>query len=368
MKIAHVLTSFQVGGQEKMARDLAAGQVRLGHEVTAVSLAPGPDGPLGDEFRAAGVKPVQIAKRPGFDPTLWVRLGLFFRRTGIDVVHSHNQLPLVYAAPAARMARARAVHTRHGRFVGKPREIMLRRLAARFLDACIAVSEDAAEVARRHGEVARDGVRVVENGIDTDRFGADPAARAAVRKEMSLPEDAWVVGSVGRFVWEKNYALLLRAIAPLLGDKLHLLLVGDGIERPALEALLATLPFKASVHLPGMRPDVPRLLAALDVFVLSSVSEGLPLVLLEAMAVSLPIVATEVGGIPAVMRSWGGTLVPPNDEEALRAGLARLAADRAAAVEMGRRARAYVVERYDHRRMIATYLALYEEVRARSRS
>jgi glycosyltransferase involved in cell wall biosynthesis len=117
-----------------------------------------------------------------------------------------------------------------------------------------------------------------------------------------------------------------------------------------------------------MRPDVPRLLSALDVFVLSSVSEGLPLVLLEAMAVSLPVVATEVGGIPAVMRTWGGILVPPNDEEALRAGLARLAADRSAAIEMGRRARAYVVERYDHRQMIATYLALYEEVRARSRS
>jgi len=113
--IVHVLSSYGVGGQERVALDLAAGQVARGHRVSVVSLAPPPDGPLAAEFTAAGVETVTIPKHGGLDPTLVPRLARAFRARRAEVVHTHNPLPLLYAAPAARLVRARAIHTKHGR-------------------------------------------------------------------------------------------------------------------------------------------------------------------------------------------------------------------------------------------------------------
>ncbi len=366
MKIAHVLSSFEVGGQEKMARDLAAGQVALGHQVTAVSLAPAPDGPLGDEFRARGVDAVRVAKGSGFDVSLLLRLAALFRHREIDVVHSHNHLPLLYAAPAARLSRAAAVHTRHGQMIGTFHRRLLRRLAAGLVDSYVAVSADTAAVARRLHERGRRDVVIIENGIDTAPFHADPDARRDIRRALGIPEDAWVVGSVGRLAGEKNFDLFLRAAAPLLGEMWRVLLVGDGAEGPALRLLVAGFAGAPFVHMPGMRGDIPQLLAALDVFVISSRSEGLPLVLLEAMASALPVIATAVGGIPGVLANSGaGILVPSGDEDALRAALASLEGNRGHATEMGRLGRELALAHYDRRRMVDAYLTLYKRAMVR---
>src|SRR5689334_20398483 len=113
MRIAHVLSSFGMGGQERVALDLAARQRALGHELWAVSLAGGSDGPLAADFAARDVHVRTIGKAPGFDPTLIARLAWLFRRARIELVHTHNPQPLIYGVPAARLAGARAVHTKH---------------------------------------------------------------------------------------------------------------------------------------------------------------------------------------------------------------------------------------------------------------
>jgi glycosyltransferase involved in cell wall biosynthesis len=358
LSIVHVLSSYGVGGQERVALDLAIGQRERGHRVAVISLAPAPDGAMAAEFIAAGIDTDRVAKRAGVDPTLVPRLVRAFRQRGADVVHTHNPMPLIYGAPAARLAGAIAIHTKHGANPGTRGSIWLRQLAARCVHAFVAVSDTTAAQARAKRDVSDARLHTIPNGIRLYRYHPDADARAAARVELGLG-DAWVIGTVGRLDDFKNQAMLVRALAPRLSSRVRLVIIGDGPSRAAVEAEVARLPEPRWVVLAGRRMDVPSLLPAFDVFALPSKTEGLPLVVPEAMAVGLPIVATAVGGLPSVIDDGTTGLLVPVDEAALAAALARLDDDRALAHTMGQRAREVALARYSADRMVDAYLALY---------
>ena len=359
-----MLSSFGRGGQERVALDLARGQAARGHSVCAISLA-GP-GPLGDEFARQQIATLTLQKKvDGFDFRLPFALSAIFRRLQCDVVHTHNPQPLIYAAPVARLVGCRTVHTKHGANPSSSRTLFFRNLAARFVDRTVAVSATTAEVAKQRHEAPLDRLRVIENGIDLSRFGPDAASRQQIRRELGIESDAFVVGTVGRLAKEKNQALLLRAIAPLLSQKCQLVMVGDGEEAPALRAQIAALPKaqQPAVHLAGARDDVPRWLASFDVFALSSNTEGLPLVILEAMATALPIVSTTVGGIAqVVVDEECGLLVAAGDEAGMRDKINSLEKNRALGENYGAGGRALALECYSAEHMVEAYLALYREI------
>jgi glycosyltransferase involved in cell wall biosynthesis len=359
--VAHVLSSFGMGGQERVALDLAASQLRAGWRVSAVSLAPPPDGPLAAEFRTAGVTVDRVARpRPGVDLRLVVRLARWFRSHGVDLVHSHNRMALIYAAPAGRLAKAAVVHTKHGRNPAGGTRLVAGNLAGRLVHEFVAVSEEIAAFARARREVSERRLAVISNGVELSRFHPDPEARERIRGELALAPEVCAIGTVGRVATEKNHALLVRAVAPLLDARTHLVVAGDGPLLPALRDLVAELGIAAHAHLLGMRRDVPAVLNALDVFAMSSDTEGLPLVVLEAMATALPIVATAVGGIPdVVVDGRTGFLVPAGDQTALRARLATLVADPAQRREIGARARTEAVDHHSAERMQRAYMDLY---------
>lgn len=366
MIITHVLSSFGLGGQERVALDLARLQQADGHTVHVVSLAPPPEGPLGETFRSVGAETHELPKRgAGFDTSLVARLSVFFRRHHVDVVHTHNPQPLIYAAPAARLAGARCIHSKHGKNPVSPRRRWLIRGAAACVDAYVAVAPTTARVALVNRECAPDKLQVVHNGVDVERFQRDQEARRQVRAELGIPEQAWVVGTVGRLAPEKDQALLIRGSWPLLDEGHHLVVVGDGPEREALEAA-ARGEKRPFIHLTGPRSDVARLLSGFDVFALTSQTEGLPLVIPEAMSASLPVVSTAVGGIPDVLSpERTGLLVPAGDEVQLRAALQRLADAPDWARELGARAQEVALAQYSRRRMADAYAALYEAALAR---
>jgi glycosyltransferase involved in cell wall biosynthesis len=357
LSIVHVLSSYGVGGQERVALDLAIGQRARGHRVAVISIAPAPDGAMAEEFRAAGIEVGRVAKRNGVDPTLVPRLTLAFRRLGAQVIHTHNPQPLIYGAPAARLAGARAIHTKHGKNPMTRGQLALRRMAARLVTAFVAVSEATAEQARVARDVSPGKLHVITNGIRLERYAPDPAARAAVRAELGLG-DAWVIGTVGRVDDNKNHVMLIRAFAALPGNP-RLVIVGDGPARATVEAEIAKLDLGARVILTGRRMDVPRLVHAFDTFALSSILEGLPLVIPEAMAAGLPVVATAVGGLPDVIDEGHTGLLVPVDERALAQALGRLSADRELAKRLGAQARVVALDRYGFEGMVDKYLALY---------
>jgi glycosyltransferase involved in cell wall biosynthesis len=361
LTIAHVLSSFGLGGQERVALSLAQMQHQAGHSVVALSLASSPEGPLAAAFRASGIDVDSVAKHgPSVDPSLPVRLAKSLASRGVKVVHTHNPHALIYGAPAAAMAGAIAVHTKHGINPDVERRRWLRRAASRFADAYVAVTENLARVALDNQECSAARLHVIPNGIDLSHFAPRPEARERIRAQLGIPTNAWVVGSVGRLSPEKNQALLLQASMPMLDQRRHLVLVGDGPERAALEAQVVEGLREDFVHLTGARDDIADLLAAFDVFALTSSSEGLPLVALEAMAAEVPVLATAVGGLPDVIDDRvTGYLVAPGDAAALTRQLAWLSTRPAQAQMVARCARKTVLERHSLEQMASEYSALY---------
>jgi glycosyltransferase involved in cell wall biosynthesis len=367
LSVAHVLSSFDVGGQERVALDLARLQRAAGHRVVAVSLKGPPDGRMAAMFQAVGVATESLGKLgPSFDPTLAVRLAQCLSKSKLNVVHTHNPHALVYGSPAAALARAACVHTKHGINPDPARRMWLRRAASRIVDAYVAVTPSLARLALARHECDALQLHVINNGIDLQRFSPDPAARTRIRAALGIPENAWVVGTVGRLAPEKNQGMLIDALAPMLDPKRHLIIVGDGPERAALEARAAATLRPEFVHFTGARDDVEAVMAAFDVFALTSHSEGLPLVLLEAMAMRLPVLSTAVGGVPdLVEHDTTGFLVEPGDLGALTKQLIWLATRPSSARAVAAVARSAVVERHSTEHMAKDYENLYERVARR---
>ncbi len=258
-RIVHLLSSFGMGGQERVAFDLATSQLRAGCWVAALSMAPPPDGPLAAEFRAAGALVDRVARpRPGVDPLLIPRIARWLLQHDVELVHTHNRFALIYGAPAARLAGARVVHTKHGNNPRGGKRLVAGNLAGRLVHAFVAVSPETAEFARKRREADERRLLVIPNGIELGRFHPAPAGRDRVRRELGIDADAWVIGTVGRIAPEKNQALLVQAMAPLLGPKVRLVIAGDGPLLTALTERVGSLGVAGSVHLLGGAQGRPR--------------------------------------------------------------------------------------------------------------
>lgn len=370
LSIAHVLSSFGMGGQECVALDLAKQQRAAGRRVRVVSLSEPPDGPMAERFRAIGALTETIPKRgPSFDPSLALRVAQSLSKGGANMVHTHNPQALVYGAPAAALAGLHSVHTKHGVNPDPIRRMWLRRVASSMVDAYVAVTPTLARLAIEKHECGSTQLHVVPNGIDTTRFSPSADARRRLRTELGIPEDAWVLGTVGRLAPEKNQGLLIDAVAPILDPRRHLVIVGDGPDREALvERARATLRPEL-IHFTGARDDVEALLACFDAFALTSESEGLPLVVLEAMAVGLPVVATAVGGVPDVIEPGRtGFLVPASDRIALMKELLLLSTRPQVARDVAATGRSMVLERHSSEHMARSYDKLYDRILRGARS
>ena len=283
----------------------------------------------------------------GRDVLLVARLREAFRRLRPDVVHTHNPSPMFYGVTAALAAGVRRrVHTKHGKNIyGSKAGLYAARLVVRGISYVVCVSEPTAAVAREKERVPEARLRVIPNGIPLGAFAPSAESRARLRAELGIPERAFVVGSVGRLAKEKDYPLLVRAMTPLLGEETRLVIAGAGAHEPEIRAAIEPRVARF-VHLLGLRRDVPAVLAALDVFTLTSTTEGLPLAIPEAMACGLPVVATAVGGVPSVVTGETGDLVPSGDREALTARFERMRGDVERRKRMAEAARRYALREF----------------------
>jgi glycosyltransferase involved in cell wall biosynthesis len=269
---------------------------------------------------AAAVDYTEVLERHSFDPGIWRQLRDVIRSRDIDIIHSHDYKTDLLALLLARTQRIRPLATAHGWIRNTPRERFYCwadvRLLARF-PSVIAVSEEIrTEIIAAGAPPQR--VHRIPNGVDHEMYRPDAAVRGRIRRELRFSDECFVIGSVGRLASEKRFDLLLRAAAPL-GAESAVVLAGDGAERDALHALAQQLGMRDRVHLLGLRGDVPDLLQALDLFVQSSDTEGLPNAVLEAMATEVPVVATRVGGTPELIDDGvHGVLVPAGDAAHMR--------------------------------------------------
>ncbi|HEU4669274.1 MAG TPA: glycosyltransferase [Dyella sp.] len=367
MNVTHVVENLNRGGLERMVLDLVGLQCRQGIRPQVVCVFEA--GALAGELDALGVPLVVCGKRPGMDLRMLRRLRRAVRDHGTEVLHTHNaaaHYQAVLATPGLS-GRRRVINTRHGMGAGPvaARRDALYRAAMGRTDAVVTVCDAARRDAVARGLVPESRTVVIPNGIRVERFAAaGEPARRALRESLGVAPGTRLVGTVGRLNWAKDQDGLIRAFARVHATRpdTALVLVGSGELRGDLEDRARLEGVAAAVHFLGDRSDVVQLLQGLDLFVLSSVSEGYSMALLEAAASALPIVATDVGGNAEIVRHGEtGMLVPSSDPAALAVTLGALLDAPAMAAELGRAARVWVLEHGSLDTMAARYARLYQE-------
>jgi glycosyltransferase involved in cell wall biosynthesis len=330
------------------------------------------------ELRQAGVALVNVPAlvreiRPLSDVWATVTLWRFLRQERPSIVHTHTSKAGAVGRIAAWFARVPVViHTPHGHvFYGyygrvKSRLVCLaERLLAKITDRIITLTDRGAQEHTQYGIARREKFATIPSGIALQAFRSVHVDPVAKRKELGLPPEDLIVGTVGRLVPVKGHAWLLKSVPRVLAEvpQACFALIGEGPLAEHLRQLAEELAISRRVMFLGARQDVPECLAALDLFVLPSLNEGMGLALVEAMAMGLPVVATRVGGIPDVVREGEtGLLVPPGDEKALALAMLSLLRDPDRRRAYGEAAKRRVDERFDAASTVREVERLYETV------
>ena len=352
-----------MGGLESVLVGLALGLHRRGTGVTVATVVKSdPDGsPVIRRLRDGGVPvyPIVVPHRGYLRERRAVRRLLEAQRP--DIVHTHGYRPDLLDSGIARGMGIPTVTTIHGSSLMSWRtavyEAMEYRLARRF-DAVLAVSRPLIAELRRV-RVPPDRIHLVPNAWDGR---SQLLSRAEARSALGLPGDAFVVGWVGRLIPVKGCDVFLRAVSRLCDPTVHASIIGSGPQRERLDALAAQNGLAGRVHFHGCREGAANLFRAFDVWVLSSRSEGTPMVLFEAMAAGVPIVATEVGGVGDVVSQSEACLVRPDDPEALAACLQDIRSGRLCTRERVAAARARLLERHGTEQWIEQHVRVYREL------
>jgi glycosyltransferase involved in cell wall biosynthesis len=337
MKALLLCQNLNVGGAEELVLGASTHLPARGVETGVVAITR--HGPVAQEIARAGVPVHDVAGQPGpRDPAAFGRLVRLLRREQPDVVHTYLLNANLYGRLAAMVARVPLVVVAEQNVYHRKRRrhAAMERALARGTYRVVACCRAVGDFYRHQTGVPAHKMEVVYNAV---RFGPrpSPADRAPALASLGLPADAYVVGTLGRLTEQKGHAVLLRAVSRLAprAPRLAVFIAGQGPLRASLEAEAESLGVRDRVHLVGMRRDRETLYAAMDLFVLPSLWEGLSLALVEAMGAGRPIVATDVGGNPEVLQADTGQLVRPNDPEALARAIEQILHEGDAARRVG---------------------------------
>lgn len=365
--ICQVLHSLVVGGAEVLAARLAR---RFRNDYRFVFVCLDELGTLGHELSGEGFPVYVLQRRGGVDWQCMRRLARLQRHENVNLVHAHQYTPFFYAAASRMLVKnVPIVFTEHGRhYPDHPRRkrMVANRILLRRGDRLFGVGHAVRQALVDNDGFAAERVRVIHNGIDLQPYHAQrDALRASVRRELGYEPHELLIIQVARLDYLKDHATAIRAFARIRQRRpeARLLLVGEGPERPKIERELAERQLGHSVRLLGLRQDVPALLAAADLFWLTSISEGIPLTVIEAMAAGVPVVATNVGGVGEVIDAdRTGLLVGSFDDAALADSVCRLADSEPLRGRLIENARGDAMNRFSEDRMHASYAAVYEEL------
>jgi len=367
VRVAYVIDKLHLAGAQIHLLQLLRGLDRRAFEPRVFCLIRG--GPVAERIRALGIEVDVLGMGSIYGPRALRALPRLVRALrGTAIAHTYLVSANVYGTLAARLAGVPAVVTSR-RDTGFSRNWRLR-LVEEWLvnprvDRVTAVSPAIAREVRAERGLSADKVVTIPNGVDPAAFDPALPPREAARSRLGLAGDESALGVIAHLSPVKGHADLLAAMARIVAavPRARLFVVGDGILRPELEARSRSLGLGDRVIFTGAREDVATILAALDVVVVPSHTEGLSNALLEAMAMARPVVATAVGGNPdAVEAGVTGLLVPPNDPEALAAAVLRLLDHPDEARRLGEAARRRVLADFSLDRMVAGYEALYRSL------
>lgn len=373
IRVLQMIDKPFLGGGQAVLLSLAKGLDKARFEVEVAAQG---GGPLEDAAREAGLpfRPMPFGRRlsPGIIRTIAGEL----KPNPPDILHTHGGIAGLYGRLAARRAGIKSVvHTIHGIHylhyrnpAARRAYVLLERICSRRTDAVVLVSKaDLEEAARRRlAPVAK--LKLVRNGIDLQELSSEAFAARAKTVRMRLGMQPPVVGTVARLHRQKGLIHLMKAVPAILEahPEARVLIAGGGELEPELRAQVGRLRLDRRFALLGARPDGRELMSLFDIFVLPSLWEGLPLVLIEAAALGRPIVATDIGGSREIISHGGtGLLVPPADPAALAAAVNRLLGDPALAARLGAKAKSLIPHQFTLERMVREYESIYVSLAGR---
>lgn len=370
--VAHIIYALGTGGLENGLINIINRTPPDRYRHVIICLTNADD--FANRITLPGVQVIQLHKPAGQNFRVFWDLWKTLRALRPDVVHTRNLASLEMQLVTLLMPGIKRVHGEHGRDIhdlnGTNKKYnLLRKAMQPFVHRYIAVSRDLLQWLKSTVAIPEKKLRQIYNGVDAEKFS--PRQGRALVGDLAppglLPENAIVVGTVGRLAEVKNQQLLIEAVGylytkrPILRGTLRLVLVGDGPLKPQLVDRVKQLGLSDVVWFSGDRNDVPALMQLMDIFILPSLAEGISNTLLEAMASGLPVIATSVGGnVELVEEGVNGRLVPVNNVVAMADAVAELVDDPALRQSMGEKGLALVRTTFNWERTVADYLAVYD--------
>jgi glycosyltransferase involved in cell wall biosynthesis len=364
--ICQILHSLAVGGAEVLATGLAR---RFRRDFRFLFVCLDELGTLGQDLRAEGFPVWVLGRRPGLDWRCPLTLARLLRRERVGLMHAHQYTPFFYALAARLLCRGPSVlFTEHGRWhpdYPRRKRILANRLLLERRDRVVGVGQAVRRALVHNEGIPARRVQVIYNGVDLSAFAREAADRESLRREMGIGDEDLLILQVARLDHLKDHATAVRTLERVVRHRpdARLVLVGEGPELGVIQEEVRRRKLEPYVRLLGLRKDVPRLLPAADLFLLTSISEGIPLTVIEAMIAGVPVVATRVGGVGEIVEDGRtGLLAPAGDDGTLAEHVLRLANDRNLRRQMGQhgweRGRTF----FSGNRMHERYFQLYREM------
>jgi glycosyltransferase involved in cell wall biosynthesis len=361
--VLQIIDSMGFGGAEVLLRDLTRSLLAHGQRV---GVCYNTDGAIAAEIKDMGVTVTRFPHFGRVDPILVFRLFRWIKQMKPDIVHTHLFKSDFHGRLAAHLAGTPLIistlHNCHN-WARNPILGNIYGANARLADHIIAVSDEVREYAIKYLHIDPQKVTTIANAVPLDRFGDNRAAGRKVRQEFNIPPSTALIGIVARLTEQKDHENFLHAAQKILiqSPDTRFLIVGDGPLGDSLKALSVNLGMQNSVIFSGLRQDIPAVMGALDMLVFSSRWEGLPVALLEGMASFLPVVSTNVGGVPGVLQDGVmGLLVPPADAEALASACLSLIKDPELRNRMGQAGSTHVQSHYGMDGMVNKTISMYQ--------
>ncbi len=362
--IAFLVHTYGFGGLENMVTNLVNHLDPNRFKSTIISFAPLK--PLNNRVDLNCVRVLSLNKKGGNNPVLIFKIWRMLKKIGVDIVQTHNWGTALEGILGAKLAGISGiVHAERGTIEDKERNKGLQRFLWGFADQVLSVSEAHRKKVASIIGFPHEQIKGIVNGVDTERFFPNPGIKGEIRKKLGLKKSSLCIGTVGSLRPVKNQSLLIKACSAILPhfDQVEVLLVGEGPLESQLKQEVQILGLSENIHFAGGQSNIPEILNALDIFVLPSLSEGMPNVVLEAMACGIPTIATAVGGAPEVIEGGkNGILIASEDERQLTRILKELILNHEKRQTLGIEGRRRVLTNFSLNNMVSEYQMLYESL------
>ncbi len=362
-KVVHVTFDMRIGGTEQVICNLIENTDVSKYEVSILCLEQC-IGPFGIKLREKGYSIISLGRKPGFDLSLVKKIHCHLISQNVDVLHCHQYTPYVYGVMGALFTKCKVIFTEHGRFYPdqkKKKRVLVNPIINLATNYITAISEATRGALAKYEKFPKSKIRVIYNGLDDTKYKND--RKVSRRSLLGIDEETFVIGTVARLDSIKNHKMMIKTLK--IVHKIHpntfLLIVGDGPERENLERLVRKLEIASHVIFTGFKQNPFPFYSVMDVFLLTSFSEGTAMTLLESMSSNLPCVVTNVGGNPEIVKNnETGFIVPADDDQSLAELISRFINDADLMKKYGDAGRARFKEMFAVEKMVEAYEKLYE--------